>query len=139
MKHYLDEWHANNYPAWIREASNGKAEVAYAYALIDSPRGGMSTTEWCSRNGIAQCATIKEVVEKSDAVVVLPPDNCEMHEKLCQLSLRSGNGRFFYYRARKSAPFEDNRYYSGAQSRNKGPALSGRVNSGLIFQGVPNC
>lgn len=90
IDYFLDEWHANNYPAWIRDASNGKTEVAYAYGMIDSPKGGMSTAEWCRRYGIEQCGTIEEVVEKSDAIVVLSPDNCEMHEKLCQLPLRSG-------------------------------------------------
>lgn len=37
-----------------------------------------------------RCMTIEEVVEKSDYLLVLSPDNCEMHEELCQLPLRSG-------------------------------------------------
>ena len=90
IDYYLDEWHANNYPKWIREASGGKVEVAYAYAMIDSPRGGLSTAEWCRRQEIAQCTTMQELIEKSDALLVLSPDNCEMHEHLCQLPLRSG-------------------------------------------------
>ena len=28
---FIDEWHANNYPAWIREAKRGtEFELAYA-------------------------------------------------------------------------------------------------------------
>ena len=87
---YLDEWHANNYPALIKEASNGELEVAYAYGMIDSPITGMTTEQWCEHYGIARCHSIEEVVEKSDCLIVLSPDNCEMHEVLCQLPLRSG-------------------------------------------------
>ena len=29
-------------------------------------------------------------MEKSDCLLVLSPDNCEMHEELCQIPLRSG-------------------------------------------------
>lgn len=89
IDYYLDEWHANNYPQWIREKSNGKCEVTYAYAVIDGPDGKKTTEEWCKEFGIIRCESIEEIVEKSDAIVVLSPDNCEMHEQLCQLPLRS--------------------------------------------------
>ncbi len=85
----LDEWHANNYPAWLKEA-DPDCEVAYAYAVTDHPNGGMTTDEWCEKNGVTRCLTMEELVEKSDAIVVLSPDNCELHEALCQVPLRSG-------------------------------------------------
>ena len=87
IDYYLDEWHANNYPAWIREASGGEVEVAYAYGKIDSPLGGLSTAAWCEKFGIDRCAGIEELVEKSDGLIVLSPDNCEMHEVLCTAPL----------------------------------------------------
>jgi len=90
IDYYLDEWHANAYPAMIHEASNGEMEVAYAYGQIPSPITGMTTPQWCEKHGIAQCDTIEEIIEKSDCIVVLSPDNCEMHEQLCQLPLASG-------------------------------------------------
>lgn len=91
IDYFLDEWHANNYPNWIRQASEGEMEVAYAYGLIDSPReGGRTTEKWCADMGIARCMSIDELIEKSDVLVVLSPDNCEMHEALCQAPLRSG-------------------------------------------------
>lgn len=91
IDYYLDEWHAKNYPEWIHDASNGEVEVAFAYGMIDSPLpGGMTTAEWCEKYKIIRCFSIEELVEKSDALVVLSPDNCEMHEALCQLPLRSG-------------------------------------------------
>ncbi len=94
IDYYLDEWHANNYPTWIKEASNGEMKVAYAYGLIDSPHGGLTTKEWCEKHNIIQCNTIVELIEKSDCLVVLSPDNCEMHEQLCQLPVLSGKPTF---------------------------------------------
>ena len=90
IDYFLDEWHANNYPAWIREASAGSMEAVYAYGEIDSPKGGLTTDAWCKKMGMHRCGTIEELIEKSDALVVLSPDNCERHEALCQLPLCSG-------------------------------------------------
>ncbi len=90
IDYYLDEWHANNYPAWIREASGGQMEVALAYGMIDSPIGGRTNEQWCREMNIPRALTIEEVVEQCDGVIVLSPDNCEMHEQLCQIPLRSG-------------------------------------------------
>lgn len=91
IDYYLDEWHTNNYPRWIRQFSNGEMEVAYAYGLIDSPLAGRRTNaQWSKDLEIPLVDSIEELIEKSDYLVVLSPDNCEMHEQLCQLPLRSG-------------------------------------------------
>ena len=90
IDYFLDEWHAQYYPDRIKEISGGEMEVVYAYGLIDSPRGGMTNKDWCEKNNIILCSTIEEVIEKSDVLAVLSPDNCEMHEELCRLPLRSG-------------------------------------------------
>lgn len=90
IDYYLDEWHANEYPRMIREQSGGRMEVCFAYGMIPSPLSGKTSEEWCRAQGIALCATIEEVVEKSDVLVVLSPDNCEMHEELSRLPLQSG-------------------------------------------------
>ena len=37
IDYYLDEWHANNYPSLIAEASNGAHEISCAYAHIEPP------------------------------------------------------------------------------------------------------
>ena len=64
IDYYLDEWHANNYPAWIKEASNGEYEVAYAYGEIDSPLGGRTTAAWCADMGVEQVESIDTLIEK---------------------------------------------------------------------------
>ena len=90
IDYYLDEWHANSYPKMIRDAVGDKLEVAYAYGQIASPITGMTSRQWCEKYGAELCETIEELVEKSDVLLVLSPDNCEMHEQLCQIPLRSG-------------------------------------------------
>ncbi|MDD3833672.1 MAG: hypothetical protein PHR18_07230 [Oscillospiraceae bacterium] len=64
IDYFLDEWHANNYIGWIKDASKGQCEVAYAYGMIDSPKGGKSTEQWCSVNNIIKCCTIEELIKK---------------------------------------------------------------------------
>ena len=47
---YLSNWHANNYPAWIRESCQERGleyELAYAWAEVEvSPRDNKTTDEW---------------------------------------------------------------------------------------------
>ena len=90
IDYFLDEAHANGFPSQIKDATNGELEVAYAYAKIDSPRGGLTTDEWCAKYNIPRINSIEELVEKSDAILVLSPDNPEFHEELCDLPLKSG-------------------------------------------------
>lgn len=91
IDYYLDEWHANNYPQMISEQSGGRYQVQYAWAKIDSPKpGGRTNIQWAQEMGIELCATMEEVIEKSDVLVVLSPDNPEQHEELCHLPLQSG-------------------------------------------------
>ncbi len=90
IDYYLDEWHANNYPRMIHENSNGEMAVCYAYGKIDSPLGGLTNSEWSKQNNIELLKTIEEVIEKSDYLIVLSPDNPEMHEELSYLAARSG-------------------------------------------------
>ena len=90
IDYYLDEWHANNYPAIIKELTDGEFQVKYAYGKIDSPIGGITNKEWAKTQGVELLDSIEEVISKSDVLVVLSPDNPEMHEELCDLPLKSG-------------------------------------------------
>lgn len=89
IDYYLDEWHANNYPKFIAQQFGDEFKVAYAYAEKDK-EGGLTTDEWCAQFGVERCATIAEVVEKSDCMIVLSPDNPERHLDLCREPLASG-------------------------------------------------
>ena len=90
IDYYLDEWHANNYPEMIKAHSDGEFEVACAYGKIDSPIGGMTNKQWSEKYNIPVYDAIKEVIEKSDVLIVLSPDNPEMHEELCDEVLKCG-------------------------------------------------
>src|SRR5512146_280132 len=89
---FLDEWHANNYPQWIREdcqADGRDLDVAYAWAKTNKA-GGLDTPGWCSQYQVTPLPSIAELVEKSDYIIVLSPDNPEYHEELSAIPLRSG-------------------------------------------------
>ncbi len=94
IDNFLSEWHANNYPDMIR--NNPKAQelgldVCYAYAKTDvSPYDKVTTDEWCKSHNVEKCATIEELVDKSDFIVVLSPDNPELHYELSEYALKSG-------------------------------------------------
>lgn len=80
---YISEWHANNYPTWIREECEKAGldySLAYVWAEQDiSPVDGRSTAEWCREFGAEQCATLEELCEKSDVIFILSPTNPEKH------------------------------------------------------------
>jgi predicted dehydrogenase len=89
IDYYLDEWHANMYPNWIRAASKGEWEVTLAWEETAKP-GGKPIDAWCAAQNVRQAASLKQVVEECDALIVLSPDNMERHEALADLPLRSG-------------------------------------------------
>lgn len=89
IDYYLDEWHAEKYPEWIEIASGGTMKVTCAYGKIDAPNR-RSNSQWCEDKGIELRSSIEEVIQESDYLIVLSPDNPEFHEELSQLPLRSG-------------------------------------------------
>ncbi len=90
IDYYLDEWHANNYPRFISECVGDEIKVCYAYGEIASPKSGKTSEEWCEEKGIKCCKTVEEVIEKSDVLMVLAPDNAEKKEELSELAMKSG-------------------------------------------------
>jgi len=90
IDYFLHEWHADHFPEFIYEVSKGEMKVCYAWGEIDSPReGGFTNKEWADKLGIELCLSQEEVIEKSDYLIVLSPDNAERHVDLCKLALVS--------------------------------------------------
>ena len=83
VDYYISEWHANNYPNWIKEANEKLGEdfvVKYAWAELDkSLVDGVTTDEWCEKFGVEKCGSIQELCEKADYILVLAPSNPEKH------------------------------------------------------------
>lgn len=94
VDYYLSEWHANNYPVWIKEICEKTGKefcVKYAWAERDiSPVDGRSTDEWCKAFGAEKCQTIEELCEKSDYILVLAPSDPETHLRLAEKVLPFG-------------------------------------------------
>ncbi len=94
IDYYLSEWHANNYPAWIRECceKNGlEYEIAYAWGEEEvSLRDGKTNTQWCRENGVTMCSTIEECCEKSDVLLILAPSTPEKHLPYAKIALSYG-------------------------------------------------
>lgn len=90
IDYFLDEWHANQYPNWIREASGGDMAVTHAFGLIDGPGGKLTSAAWCEKHGVVHCKTMEELIAACDGLIVLSPDNPEMHLQLCEKPLQSG-------------------------------------------------
>lgn len=83
IDYYMSEWHANNYPKWIKEQAEKlgiDATLNYVWAEDDvSPRDGVTTDQWCEKFGTVKCASIKELCELSDFVFILAPADPDKH------------------------------------------------------------
>ena len=94
IDYYIDEWHANNYPAWIEKACAEKGtqyKVSYCFAELDvSLKYGGTTDEWCEKFGVTKCESIDELCEKSDVIVILAPSNPETHLGYAEAALKYG-------------------------------------------------
>ena len=86
---YLNNFHANLYVRLIREGAYKESfDVTCAYGDVEWQ--GVDAAAWCEKNGVKQLATPAEVVEASDCVIVLSPNNPERHWDLSQDVLKSG-------------------------------------------------
>ncbi len=98
IDYYLSEWHANNYPAWIKKANEALGEdfvVKYAWAEKDvSPVDGKTTDAWCAENGVEKCSTIEELCEKSDYLLILAPSDPETHLGYAEKALKYGKNTY---------------------------------------------
>lgn len=91
IDYYLDEWHANNYPEWIKNQSGGEFEVKFAYAASEPTiEGRISNSRWAEEHEITLVESIEELLDLSDCIIVLSPDNPEMHYKLSKEALKTG-------------------------------------------------
>ena len=98
IDYYISEWHANNYPAWIKQANEELGEdfeVKYAWAEKEvSPGDGRTTEEWCKAFGVEQCKTIEEICEKSDYLLILAPSDPETHLRYAETVLKYGKNTY---------------------------------------------
>lgn len=87
IDYQLKNYHADKFHT-ILTGDVGKAanaELVAAYEEVPA-----ANYDWCREKGVARAATAQEVVEKSDALIVLAPDAIEKHLRLGEAALKSG-------------------------------------------------
>lgn len=92
IDYYLDEWHAQNYPAMLREeiARQGLSiEVKMAYAYCDK-EDGMSNEEWSRKQNVPLASSMDELIANCDGVMILAPSFPEKHYEMAEKALRAG-------------------------------------------------
>lgn len=90
VDYYISEWHANNYPVWIKELDCGY-KVTHAWAELGvSPVDSRTTEQWCDKFGAEACDTIEELCQKCDVIVILAPSNPEKHLGYAKEVLKHG-------------------------------------------------
>ncbi|MBQ7293697.1 MAG: hypothetical protein IJW79_08150 [Clostridia bacterium] len=90
VDYYISEWHANNYPGWIKNLDCGY-EVTHAWAELDvSPVDGRNTAEWCDQFCVEKCNSIDELCQKCDCIIILAPSNPEKHLRYAEEVLKHG-------------------------------------------------
>ena len=94
VDYYISEWHANNYPAWLKQANDELGydyELCYCWAEKEiSPVDGVSTDEWCEKMGVTRCESIGELCEKCDGILILAPSDPDTHLRLAEAVLPYG-------------------------------------------------
>lgn len=96
--YYLDNWHANHYPQFLREAAarwGYDVKITHAYGILDRPpKGGINTAQWCRERNIAPAGSMEELIAGVDAIMVIAADDSSCHEQVAELPLKSGKPVF---------------------------------------------
>jgi hypothetical protein len=86
---YLDQYHAWTYPQLLKEGSEGNVQVVCAWAKTEHVPG-KTNAQYSAELGIPLLGSEQEVIDSVDGIIVMSPDNAEMHEELSQGALASG-------------------------------------------------
>ncbi len=93
IDYYIDEWHANTYIELFERANkemNLDYRLSYVWAELDHFGDGLPTAEWCKKNHMEQCASIAELCEKSDNILILAPSDPQTHLGFAREALKCG-------------------------------------------------
>lgn len=87
---FIDEWHANNYPQWIRGSKYADDFELYMAWEKNTKPGLRPLEKWCADFNVTPAKSQEELIEACDGIIVLAPSNPEVHEELGHLALQSG-------------------------------------------------
>lgn len=94
--YYLDNWHCNYFPGFLRDAIRERgldAAVTHAYGMHPAP-SGMTNAEWCRDHETAECGSMEELCASVDAIMVIAADDSRTHEETARIPLISGKPCF---------------------------------------------
>ena len=89
LDYSLNNYHANKFHMLLT-GKVGAGEVQLVAAHETNPTGD----DWCAAKGVPRASSAQEVVDKSDAIIVLAPDNSSRHLELGQIAYKSGKPVF---------------------------------------------
>lgn len=85
IDHHLNNFHANKFLSLLHgPLADQDARVMLAWE--SDPTG----EDWCAKNGIRRAESAEAVAKECDAVMVLAPDNIDVHLKLCRQVFPAG-------------------------------------------------
>ncbi len=93
---YLDNWHCNYYPGFLRDAIREcglDMEVTHAYGRRTAP-SGVTNEDWCRAREMIPCRSMEELVDSVDAILVIAADDSRTHEEVSRIPLSSGKPCF---------------------------------------------
>lgn len=96
VDYFFDNWHTNYYPGFLKEAAakfGYDAAITGCYALHPSPTA-ISNEAWSRQQQIPLAGSLEELIQNSDALMVMGADNSAWKEELCALPLTSGKPTF---------------------------------------------
>ncbi len=85
IDHHLANYHANKFLSIFREGKAG-ADIEIVSAYESNPEGD---EDWCAKNNVPRASSPAEVIEKSEAILVLAPDNIDAHITLTKDAVQS--------------------------------------------------
>jgi hypothetical protein len=89
LDHHLNTSHSMKFLALLR-GSVGQGDIEITGAWESDPE----QADWCESNGVVRMANADEVVAASDAIIVLAPNNPEVHLDLARPALEAGKPVF---------------------------------------------
>ena len=87
---FIDEWHANNYPAWIRASKLAGDFTLWGAWEEQAKPEGRDLAAWCRDFDLRPYKSQEELIADCDCFFVLAPSNPEVHERLAEAVLASG-------------------------------------------------
>ncbi len=95
IDNHISNFHSNTYYKLFHEIAveenREEYKITHIYAASDkSPVNGETTADWCEKTGAIALDTPEAVCAAVDVIMVLAPNNPELHEAFCEVAFKSG-------------------------------------------------